>query len=191
MTTGERASQMAASVTAAAEAAGLDDEEVELLAHAYALAMTPRVQALTDDHHPAYLHPGRSALILLRDVGALPVETLAAVVVHESLDGELRVGHDVVRAELGDAVADVVASLPLPSDERLAERLVTLDEIDVLAALAEHLDHLRHAHLRPDLDWQALHDEAGAVWVPVAERSHPRLADRYDHWHRSFARRLA
>jgi (p)ppGpp synthase/HD superfamily hydrolase len=181
---------MAASVASAARAAGLSDEDVDLLNRAHALAMGPRVAALDDDHHPAYLHPGRAILLLLRDVGPLPAETLAAAAVHETVDEELRVRHEVVRSELGDRVADMVESLPLPGAERLAERLVTLEEQARLAALAERLDQLRHAHQRPDVDWRAAHEEAGAVWLAVAERTHPRLADRFRHWHKAFGRRL-
>jgi hypothetical protein len=182
---------MAASVASAARAAGLDTEAIDLVSHAHALAMAPRLRALDDDHHPAYLHPGRSVLVLLRDVGPLPAEVLAVTAVHETVDEELRVGHDVVRSELGDAVADMLESLPLPGAEGLAERLVTLEEGARFAALAERLDQLRHVHLRPDLDGRALHGEAGATWLPVAERTHARLADRYRHWHRAFGRRLS
>jgi hypothetical protein len=155
--------------------------------------MGPRIRALPDDHHPAYLHPGRTALILLRDVGVVPADVLAAAAVHETGDLELRVGPDAVREALGADVADLVDSLPLPGDERLLERLVTLGEGARLAALAERLDQVRHLHLRPDLEprWRAEHEEVGAVWTAVAERTHPRLTDRFRHWHRAFARRLA
>lgn len=181
---------MAASVESAARAAGLSAAGTDLVTSAYVLAMAPRVSVLADDHHPAYLHPGRSVLLLLRDVGPLPALTLAAAAAHETVDEVLRLAPDVLRHELGDEVADVVESLPLPDDERLAERLVTLDEGARLAALAERLDSLRHAHLRTDIDWRAAHEQAGAVWLPVAERTHSRLADRYRHWHRAFARKL-
>jgi (p)ppGpp synthase/HD superfamily hydrolase len=190
MGSSERAALMAASVAAAARAAGLEDEAADLLSRAHALAMAPRLAALDDDHHPAYLHPGRTALLLLRDVGPLPAEVLAAAVLHETVDEELRVPTAVARSELGATVADVLESLPLSGDETLAERLVTLSELTRIVALAERLDQLRHAHLRPELDWEALHDEAGSTWVPVAERTHTRLAERYRHWHRTFARRL-
>jgi len=181
---------MARSVASAARAAGLTDADVDLVGRAHALAMLPRMGALDDDHHPAYLHPGRSVLLLLRDVGPLPAGTLAAAAVHDTVDEALRVAVDAVRRELGEALAATVESLPLPGDEGLVERLVTLDEQARFAALAERLDQLRHAHLRPDLDWRAAHEEAGAVWLPVAERTHARLADRFRHWHRAFARRL-
>jgi hypothetical protein len=184
---------MAASVARAAMAVGLPPDAVELLGRAHALAMAPRIAALDDDHHPAYLHPGRGALILLRDVGPVPVGALCAAALHETEDPELRVEIRGVRAALGDEIADLLRSLPLPGDERLLERLVTLDRGPLLAALAERLDQFRHVHLRQDRDdeWRRrLHAEAGAVWGPVAERTHPRLADRFRHWHQAFARRL-
>jgi len=189
----ERADFMAASVAKAATGAGLGAHDVELLGRAHALAMVPRIAALDDDHHPAYLHPGRGALILLRDVGPVPVETLCAAAVHETEDAWLRVDLSDVRAALGDPIADMVASLPMPGDEALLERLVTLDEEALLAALAERLDQVRHAHVRKDhdLEWRRrIHEEAGSVWGPVAERTHPRLADRFRHWHKAFGRRL-
>jgi hypothetical protein len=184
---------MGGSVARAARALGLATGDVDLVARAHSLAMAPRIRALPDDHHPAYLHPGRTVLILLRDVGVVPADVLAAAAVHETGDLELRVGPDAVREALGADVADLVDSLPLPGDERLLERLVTLGEGARLAALAERLDQVRHLHLRPDLEprWRAEHEEVGAVWTAVAERTHPRLTDRFRHWHRAFARRLA
>lgn len=188
----ERHELMEASVRSAAVAAGLHDRDVELLLAAHRLAMEPRLAALDDDHHPAYLHPGRTVLLLLRDVGPLAADVLAAAALHESEEEELRVSEERIRSTVGDAVADLVAELPLPGDDRLLERLVTLDEGATLVALAERLDQLRHAHLREDQEWwRSIHAEVSAAWCPVAERAHPRLADRYRHWQRTFARRLA
>lgn len=182
---------MATSIMRAARAHGLPPDGIELLGRAHALAMKPRVDALEDDHHPRYLHPGRSVLVLLQDVGPLRAEILATAALHDTEDHDLRVPLATVREALGDEVADVIESLPLPGDERLTERLVTLEEGPRLAALAERLDHLRHAHLREDPAWwRAIHDEAGAAWLPVAERTNARLATRYRHWHRTFGRRL-
>jgi (p)ppGpp synthase/HD superfamily hydrolase len=187
----ERAQMMAASVASAATARGLEPSDVDVLGRAHALAMQPRLEALEDDHHPAYLHPGRTVLVLLHDVGEVPLDALCAAAVHETEDNNLRVSSDAVREALGDTVADLVGALPLPGDERLLERLVTLEQEPLLAALAERLDQLRHAHLREDDSWwRAIHEEAVSAWVPVAERTHPRLADRYRHWQRTFERRL-
>ncbi len=187
MTNIDRAEAMAASVERFVRTAGLGSDAVDLVSRAYALAMEPR--RVLDEHDPAFLHPGRSVLVLLQDVGAMAPELLAAAAVHESEEARFRLETDDVRRELGDAVAGVVTSLPLPDGDDLVERLVTLDEGARLAALAERLDHLRHAHLREDRTWWvALRDEVTRAWAPIAERTHPRLADRYRAWIRSISR---
>lgn len=190
MSEAERAEEMAASVERAGRASGLSPDAVEFVGRAYTLGMRTRV-AVLDEHDPAYLHPGRCVLILLQDVGPLTPEILAAAAVHESEDARFRTPVAVVREALGDEVAALVESLPLPGDDQLAAQLVTLDEGARLAALAERLDHLRHAHLRNDPGWwRALREETVAAWAPVAERTHPRLADRYRAWLRAMDRRL-
>jgi hypothetical protein len=185
----DRARAMAGSVERIARAAGLDAAAIDLVSRAYALAMAPR--RVLDEHDPAFLHPGRTILVLLQDVGPLRPELLAAAAVHESEEARFRLDPSVVRRELGDRVADILISLPLPSDEDFVERLVTLGDGARLAALAERLDHIRHAHLRDDPTWwRALRDEVTLAWAPVAERTHPRLADRYRAWLRAISRRL-
>jgi len=190
-TLGERASHMARSLSEALRAAGVPEVDAPRIERAYVVAMGPRVARLEDDHHPAYLHPGRTALVLLRDVGPSAAPALASAILHESSDDDLRVPLEQVVREVGPEVADEIAGLPLPRAEDLAERLVTLDTPGRLAVLAERLDHLRHLHLRNGREaWPALHEEVRSIWWPVAERTHPRLATRYAHWVRTFARRL-
>jgi (p)ppGpp synthase/HD superfamily hydrolase len=183
---------MRGSLLRAVHGAGLSLEEAGLVIRAHDIAMEARVRELADDHHPAYLHPGRSALVLLRDVGPVTAVTLTAAILHETEDDGLRVDLERVRSKVGVRVAEVIESMPHAGEERLLERLVTLDEDARLAALAERLDQVRHLHLRVDLrpKWREYHDEAGAVWGPVAERTHPRLATRFRHWHTAFSRRL-
>lgn len=187
-----RAAQMARSLASAARSHGLGDDEISALAQAYALAMTPRVGVLEDDHHPAYLHPGRSALVLLRDVGALDASVLVVAVLHESLDAHLRVGAEELEEHVGLAALEALASIPRPGDERLAEGLLTLGPGLSLAALAERLDHLRHLHVREDLVdlWADSYREVVEVWLPFARRVHPKLAARYAHWARTFVKRI-
>jgi hypothetical protein len=155
-------------------------------------AMSSRLSRLNDDHHPAYLHPGRSVLILLHDVQELPSSSLPIAAAHESEDAPLRLSAARLRAELGEEVAAAVARLPLPGDEALEERLVMLERDLALAVLAERLDHLRHLHLRKDLsdEWEARHAEVERAWAPFAARTDPRLVVRFDHWARTFGRRL-
>jgi len=191
-TSADRGSAMAASLARAAQTRGVDRPGVALLSRAYALAMAPRVEQLDDDHHPLYLHPGRTALILLRDAGVTEATVLAAACVTESEDETFAVGEGDIRAALGGEIARLVASLPRPRSGTWVEDLVSATEHVRLVVLAERLDHLRHAHLRAaGEEWErAVHAEGGAVYLPVAERTNPTLARRYRHWHRTFARRL-
>lgn len=186
----DRGRAMAVSLERTARGLRLPEGAIDLVARAYALAMRPREAAL-DEHDPAYLHPGRSVLVLLQDVGPLPAEVLAAAAVHESEKPRFRTPLADVREALGDDVADLAGSIPLPGDEELTTRLVTLGEGARLVALAERLDHLRHAHLRDAPEWwRTLRTEVESTWAPVAERTHPRLADRYRAWLRAMGRRL-
>jgi (p)ppGpp synthase/HD superfamily hydrolase len=183
---------MAASLARTARTFGVDRPGVALLSEAYALAMAPRVDRLEDDHHPLYLHPGRTALILLRDAGVTEATVLAAACVTESEDKLFAIDEDGIRAALGDEVVRFVQALPEPRSPTWVEDLVSAAEQTRLVVLAERLDHLRHAHLRAAGDeWErAVHAEGGAVYLPLAERTNPTLARRYRHWYRTFARRL-
>ncbi len=188
----QRAALMARSLARAAATDGLDVDEVRVLTKAFVLAMGPRVEALEDDHHPAYLHPGRGPLILLQDVGDVDVSVLVAAALHESQDHHLRVAASEVEEAMGAATLSVVQSIPRPGDERLVERLLMLGRGLALAALAERLDHIRHLHVREDLveEWAPTYSEVLAAWLPFAERTHPQLARRYAHWARTFVKRI-
>jgi len=190
--TGERAGRQAGALRAALRARGLDDETRGLVDRAVTLAMRPRLLSLTDDHHPSYLHPGRAVLILLHDVDNLPGPTLPVTAVHESLDHDLRLGTDEITRTLGREIGAMVESLPLPGAEDLEERLVLLGREGALAVLAERLDHLRHLHMRVDTEsqWTEVHAEVERAWLPFAQRTDQRLAQRFAHWTRTFRRRL-
>lgn len=183
---------MHASVAAEAKSVGLSTEAVEAVKRVHALAMEPRVETLDDDHHPAYLHPGRTALILMQDVGRLDASVLALAMLHESGDRALRAADQRIQEDLGEATVALLASLPRPGDEDLVERLIGLSQGLSLAVLAERLDHLRHLHMREDLVdmWADTHAEVSAAWLPFAGRVHKQLTLRYAHWTRTFAKRI-
>lgn len=187
-----RAATMASSLAAAVRAVGLGEADVTTIGRAFALAVAPRVAALDDDHHPAYLHPGRSTLILIHDVGPVEPRVLVAACLHESLDEALRLPVDELQAILSPAQLDAFRTIPLPGEERLLERLITLEEGIGLSVLAEWLDQLRHLHMRRELSasWAQLHEEVLGVWLPFARRSHPKVAIRFEHWARVFTKRL-
>lgn len=187
----DRGAAMAASLVRTARSYGIDTEGVDLMSRAHALAMVPRVAALEDDHHPLYLHPGRTMLVLLRDAGVTDAAVLAASALVESEDVEFRVDEDTMASVVDDDVLRIVRAVPASGGEGLAESLVTADRTVRLVAVAERLDHLRHAHLRDATDqWARVHAEAVAVYLPIAERTDARLAGRYRHWCRTFERRL-
>lgn len=162
-----------------------------LLNRAHALGMEPRMALIEDDRHPMLLHPGHTVLVLVHDLGAMDATLLAAAALTESEDTVFRVAPARVREVVGDPVADLVSAVPYAGTERLAEVLVT-SPLDVrLVALAERLDHLRHAHLRQDPSWgRRAYREATRVYLPVAERTDERLAARYRYWCRTFAGRF-
>ncbi len=152
--------------------------------HAGAVALR-RDEGIGEREHP-FLHPGRSGLILLLDVAETDAATLAAAIAFDSEYPER-----IARTAVADdpEVAEVVAAMPASGDEALAERLVVADERVRRAALAERLDHLRHAHLWPEPESRVrAHAEAVAVYAPVALRTHPVLARRYAWWCRMFGK---
>jgi len=182
---------MVASVQRAVRSLGMEGDDLLLLERAHRLAMEPRIASLDDDHHAAYLHPGRTVLILVRDVGVSDADVLAAAALCETMDSFLRVDLDRIRETLGSVVADLLEAVPDAASDRLVEELVTAPEPVQWIALAERLDHFRHLHMREGTErWPDLHEEGTTVWLPVAERVHARLATRYRHWQKVFARRL-
>ncbi len=187
-----RAAHMESSVAAAARSVGLDGSETAALERIHSIAMAPRTAALDDDHHPAYLHPGRTAIVLLKDVGRVDPVVLALSMLHESVDFGLSVEREAVASALGEGALGALAALPVPGDERLVERLVSLGPGSSLAVLAERLDHLRHLHLREDLidSWASTYAEVLEAWLPFANRIHPKLAGRFAHWARLFVKRI-
>ena len=185
----ERARAMAARLADTAARLGVDRDGRDLIARAFEAGMAPRIDAGLDDHHPDFLHTARTALILMDDTGAADPATLAAALVTETREADLRMEEDEVR-RLGEDVAALAAAVPDPAAEGLIERLVTADPALRLVALAERLDHARHLHLRDPGEWAAYHALTCAAYAPVAGRAHPVLERRFTHWCRTFARRF-
>jgi hypothetical protein len=155
-------------------------------------ALAHRDGAVEDDHDPRLLHPARTVLILLSDGGCRDPELLAAGAFAESLDQELRAPLALLEEAAGAAARGHAAALPRPDLAEpglLLEALVTAEEGPALLAVAELLDHARHLHLRPELDWRAVHGLVGSAGVPAARRLNAPLARRLERWHEAFARR--
>ncbi len=183
---------MADRIDRTALAAGIDAEGRRLVGAAFRVAMTPRLAVIEDDHHPDYLHAGRCAIVLLDDVALFEPVALAAACLLDTRRPALEVSdEDVVAAVSGEVVA-FRSLVPRAGSERLLEDLLTQERAVVLVALAERLDHLRHAHLWGETgEARKAHEEASRVYLPIAERAHAVLARRYRHWCRTFADKLA
>jgi (p)ppGpp synthase/HD superfamily hydrolase len=188
----DRAEQMAARLHLTATRAGLSGENADLLVECYRFAMRRRAEAFSDPHHPDFLHPARSALILMDDMGVTDAACLAAAVMHDSERGDLGAAATDVERLAGPEAARLAAQLPPANldDAELAEQLVVSEPAALAAALAERLDHVRHLHFRPAESWPAVYHRACSVLLPVAARCHPRLVQRYQAWCDAFARRL-
>ena len=175
------------------EEAGAGPDVVDAVRRVHAVANAPRTAAFDDDHEPLYLHPGRSALILLIDHGVVDPDLLALAMVHDSSGAALE-PTDAELTALSDLGARLVAArrdLPRSGDPHLLEDLLALDAGPLAAALAERLDHLRHLHLRPvDAETRGAWREARDVWSPVAGRVGGVFERRYGWWVRKFEGRF-
>jgi (p)ppGpp synthase/HD superfamily hydrolase len=179
---------MAARVVTTALRAGVPRAELSILERAHRQAMGPR--SGLDEHAPDLLHPGRTALILLLDTEERGSSVLAAAMLVESERPELSVPRAAILDELGAEVATLVEAVPPKDAADQVERLVTAEESVQRIALAERLDQLRHAHLWPDPERRReAHEQALAVYSPLAQRVHPKLARRYLWWSSMFARK--
>lgn len=172
------------------EDAGLTPGDVARVRAAHRIAMDRR-QGRLDAHHPDFLHPGRTVLILALDTPLRDGTALAAAALLESERPELRPDPERVRAELGESVVDFLAEVPMGGDD-LIEALLSASQPVRLVALAERLDHCRHAKFWSDrAEQERIHEQAGSVFSPLAERTDATLARRFAHWENAFARTLA
>lgn len=182
---GVRAEAFAGRLETTAHRAGIDEAGVARILAAYRSAMQRRERVLEDEHHPDYLRPGRTTLILLDDVGLRDPVLLAAGALLESRRPELAAtGTD-------DEIRGLVEAIPTPAraGELLLEELLLADEPLRAIALAERLDQLRHLHLYDEEWWRPMHQEAAEIYLPLASRTHPILARRYRWWCRVFEER--
>jgi hypothetical protein len=189
MTRPLRAEAMERRILRTAAALAIAETDLDLLRRAFGVGMERRTGL--DDHHPDYLHPSRTALILMDDARVADVRVLATALVLETRDPAFRPLRESVRG-LGADIAAIVESVPGLGDDHVAlmERLVTLPDRAVLPAVAERLDHARHLHLRPRAEWRPYHDTMCSVYRPFADRVSPVLAARIDWWCLTFQRRF-
>lgn len=187
MSGGGRAGAMAARLTAEARTRGIGEADAGHVARAFELATSRRGLAEED---PGYLHPGRTALILLEDAMVSDRTVLAAGTLVDAANPGLAVPTAEIEHDVGAAEAALVAAVPAPDlADELLERLLVADEEVRLLALADRLDLVRHLHLRPSAEWLETHALTRAAYLPVAERTCGPLARRLRWWCDRFAAR--
>lgn len=154
-------------------------------------ALSHREALLADEEDPRFLHPARSVLILMDDAEVSDADLLAAASLVETGEAALVVPAAVL-ATLPRAAAAYAASVPRPGAERaeLLESLVGAAPETRLIACAERLDLTRHAHMLPGFDAAHWLAEVLEVYLPVARRTHERLALRFERWAVAWQRRL-
>lgn len=182
---------MARRIARTAQRLGVPPDGEALLLQAFHAAMEPRRARLDDDHHPDYLHPARTALILMDDVRQSDPLVLATAVLVETRDPSLSADARAVE-RVSPAVAAELARIPVPQreGESLLETLLILPPAPALVAAAERLDHARHLHLREREEWGPYHATTCGVYAPVAGRVHEELGQRLEWWCSSFRRRF-
>ena len=179
--------QMANRVDQTAAGAGVDRLGRDLIGKALEAAMSPRLAAIDDDHDPDYLHPGRTAVILLDDVRFADPVALAAACLLDTRRDDLEPSDPQVTEHVSPAVTTFRSAVPRSGSVTLLEDLLASEPDVALVALAERLDQIRHAHLWGDpSEARAAHQEASEVYLKMAERTHARLAARYTSWCRAF-----
>ena len=178
---------MSVRVEQTAQTAGVDNSGRHLIRSAIEVAMAPRLAVIDDDHDHDYLHPGRTVVILLDDVGLFDPVALAAACLLDTRRLELEAPDDETSAHVSPDVTAFRNAVPRSGSDTLLEDLLTSEPDVVLVALAERLDQVRHAHLWGNVsEARVAHEEASEVYLKMAERAHAQLAARYTSWCRAF-----
>ena len=182
---------MADRLEAAARNAGVDAGALPAIREACLASLERRATVLIDEEHADYLHPARTALVLMHDTGLAEPAALAAALLVDTEAPALGFDGPAAEALAGPSAAAIVGEVPIPAlvGEALMEALLTASEPALLIALVERLDHARHLHLRPTAHWPAFHDQILRIYAPTAERTHETLARRYRWWTDMFGQR--
>lgn len=187
----DRADAMGRRLLLTAERLGISADGRDLVLRAFRTAMQPRRERLSDDHDPDYLHPARTALILMDDARVQDPGVIAAALLAETRDRSLAADSAAIDRVSGAVAADLdLLPIPTPEEERLLERLLALPSGLAMVASAERLDHARHLHLRPRPEWEAYHATTCSSYAPVAARTHETLGARLKWWCITFQRRF-
>jgi hypothetical protein len=184
----ERAAAMARRLHRAALTTGLARTDADLIVRCFEHAMKRRAAVIPDPQHPDYLHPARTALILMEDTGMTHAGAIAAAILYDSELAGLAMSAAEIEAVAGAGASAVATELPQPTmdDTELTEALVVAGAHTRDAAIAERLDHARHLHMGPRERWLPFHERIMDVYLPLCARAHPMLGRRLHRWAEAF-----
>lgn len=138
--------------------------------------MADRATRFIDDHHPAFLHPLRTVLLLL-EIGETDPRAHAAAL---ELDSERESRADGAGPDRDDTPA---STLLWASDDERLELLLLTEPWVRRTWLAERLDHVRHLHLwAGDGRTRAALARAAVEEAPLALREGGRLHRAWADW---------
>ena len=116
---------MSARVERTARAAGVDGSGRDLIRSAIETAMAPRLATIEDDHDHDYLHPGRTVVVLLDDVGLYDPVALAAACLLDTRRLELEAPDRDVSDHVSPAVTAFRNAVPRSGSDALLEDLLS------------------------------------------------------------------
>ena len=181
MSLGDRINAMADRLDREAGRAGLDDGAVEKLRQVFTQVAETRAARIGNREHHSVLHTARTALILLEDAGITSADLLIAAVALDTRDPHFM--PDASALPLTDDEQNLITGVRTAvSSEYPIEELLAADHPVRLLAVSECLDHARHLHLRPEVEWQPFHETVCSDFLPVAQRTHATLAQRLGWW---------
>lgn len=188
----DRAAAMADRLRWSAARVGLSPDDARSIGDCFLAAMQHRAALIPDDHHPDYLHPARTTLILTDDVGVRDPATLRAAAMFESARPDLVLDIDFIERTAGTDAAAIIRQLPAPRADPSSriEFLVSAPRNALALYLAGQLDYARHLHLGDPARWEEGLDRVERFLIPLAQRCHPLLARRFERWAGAFRRRF-
>ncbi|MFW5947057.1 MAG: hypothetical protein ACOCUW_01080 [Gemmatimonadota bacterium] len=190
MTEPDRAEAMARRLDRTARRLGMAEPDRTRFLDAFRAVMAPRRARIREDHHPDYLHPARTALILMDDTRVADPVTLTSALFTETRDPTLLPDPGDLARMAPDAARLAAAVPAMDRPDRLLEELLALPAPGLRVAAAERLDHARHLHLRDRAEWDIWHATTRDACVPAARRVDATLAARLEWWCDMFVRRF-
>ncbi|HUW10899.1 MAG TPA: HD domain-containing protein [Anaerolineae bacterium] len=155
----------------------LSVDECATVQRALELARTSHAGQRRDDGTPYFMHPLRTTIILIRDLGLRDATTICAALLHDAVEDQESLSADYIHRSIGPEVAEVVEVLTKPrvhsrchSDVNTVyfPRLRAASEQVRSIKLADRLDNIRDLpNSRDPSKRSRMIDETRGFYVPL------------------------